>query len=395
MTRTAIIVGGGIGGLTTARALEREGWRVELYEQAAEFGPVGAGIGIAPNAVKALDHLGLGEDLRRRGMRQEGLVIRSRSGRRVTGMDAEAIESRFGAPFITLHRAELHRLLLDALDDVVLHTGHRAIDVTDTGDGASVRFDGPDGVVETSADLVVAADGVHSRLRAGLFPDYPGPAYAGYTVWRGIVAADDAGRIGIEPVLTETWGRGARFGIAPINDGQVYWFACENMREGAVPDHDLDQLAERFDRWHTPIPQLLAATPPASLLRHDVHYLATSLPGFIRGRTALLGDAAHAVTPDIGQGACLSIEDGVTLATAIEAHGIDTGLTVYDTVRRPRTERLAQMSGKLGHLLQTTNPVVAGVRDTVARTLPGSLFLRFAGSAFAWEAPGIIAADTT
>ena len=389
MTRTAIIVGGGIGGLTTALALERNGWRVELYEQAPEFGPVGAGIGIAPNAVKALDHLGLGAALRRRGMRQEGLEIRARSGRRVTGIDAEAIERRFGAPFITLHRAELHSLLLDALDNVALHTGHRAIDVTDTGDGASLTFDGPDGVVERSADLVVAADGVHSRIRAGLFPDYPGPAYAGYTVWRGIVAADDASRIGVEAVLAETWGRGARFGIAPINDGQVYWFACEDMSEGAVPEHDLDLLARRFNRWHAPIPQLLAATPPASLLRHDVYYLDTSLPGFVRGRTALLGDAAHAVTPDIGQGACLSIEDGVTLAAAFEAHGTEAGLNAYDAVRRPRTEGMAQMSGRLGRLLQTTSPVVAGVRDTVARALPGSLFLRFAGSAFAWEPPGL------
>jgi 2-polyprenyl-6-methoxyphenol hydroxylase-like FAD-dependent oxidoreductase len=389
MARNAIIVGGGIGGLATAAALERTGWQVELFEQAPAFEPVGAGIGIAPNAVKALDYLGLGEAVRARGLRQTGLEIRLTSGRRIARMRAEDIEDRFAGPFIAIHRAELHRLLLDALDSVDLHTGHRATAIRTAGDTATVTFIGPDGPVSRDADLIVAADGVHSRLRTALFPDYPGPTYAGYTVWRGIVTAEAARRIGIEPVLSETWGRGARFGVAAINHGQVYWFACENLPEGATPAHSLNQLATRFDNWHPPIPQLFAATPPDTLLRHDVYYLKASLPSFVHGRVVLLGDAAHAVTPDIGQGACLSIEDAVTLAAAIDTLGINDGLHAYDQNRRPRTERLAQTSGKLGHLLQTTNPMLAGLRDTVAAAAPSRLLLNFAGSAFAWTPPGV------
>jgi 2-polyprenyl-6-methoxyphenol hydroxylase-like FAD-dependent oxidoreductase len=389
MARNAIVVGGGIGGLTTAAALERTGWHVELFEQAPAFDPVGAGIGIAPNAVKALDYLRLGEAVCARGVRQTGLEIRLTSGRRIAHMRAEAIEHRFAGPFIALHRAELHRLLLDALDSVDLRTGHRATGIRTAGATATVTLDGPDGPVSRDADLVVAADGVHSRLRTALFPDYPGPTYAGYTVWRGIVATEAARRIGIEPILSETWGRGARFGVAAINDGHVYWFACENASEGATPAHSLEQLATRFDRWHPPIGQLLAATPPDTLLRHDVYYLKASLTSFVQGRVVLLGDAAHAVTPDIGQGACLSIEDAVTLAAAIDALGIDDGLHTYDQTRRPRTERLAQTSGKLGHLLQTANPMLAGLRDAVAAAAPSRLLLSFAGSAFAWTPPGI------
>lgn len=385
--RSAIVVGGGIGGLSAARALRRTGWTVAVYDQAPGFRPVGAGIGIAPNAVKALRWLGLAAPVRASGVRQSGMEIRLRSGRRVAHLPGADIESRFGDPFLALHRAELHRILLDSLDEVDLHTEHTAVGITTRAGGASVAFETPTGPLTAGADLVVAADGVHSRLRQGLFAGYPGPDYAGYTVWRGIVPARAAARIGVDATLSESWGRAARFGVAVINDGQVYWFACESAPEHSTPEHDLDALAARFRRWHAPIPQLLAATPPETLLRHDVYYLAAPLPGFTRGRVALLGDAAHAVTPDIGQGACLAIEDAVVLATALGQGGVDAALDAYDTARRPRTQRLAQASGRLAHLLQLRNPAAAGLRDLITRALPRPLFVRLAADAFSWTPP--------
>lgn len=180
--RKAIVVGAGIGGLTAAHALRRANWQVEIYEQAPEIGPVGAGVGIAPNAVKALDHLGLGADLREYGRRQDGLEIRTRSGRRLAHLPGTGIEERYGAPFYALHRAELHHVLARRLDPEILHTGHRATTVTTDADTATVSFRTTTGVVSETADLVVAADGVNSPLRAALFPGYPGPAHAGYTV---------------------------------------------------------------------------------------------------------------------------------------------------------------------------------------------------------------------
>lgn len=387
MASSAIVVGGGIGGLSTARALVQAGWKVRVYERAPAFQAVGAGIGVAPNAMRALGRLGLAEKVREHGRRQAGLEVKVRSGRRVAGISATDIESRYGDPFIALHRAELHRILLESLASAALHTNHRATEIALGGDSATVTFDSPQGPVAATADLVVAADGVHSGLRKALFPDYPGPTYAGYTVWRGIVPVRTVEGLEAKAILSETWGRGARFGIALISDERIYWFACESMREGATPNHSLDDLAARFHHWHAPVPQLLAATPPDTLLRHDVYYLKDSLPSFVRGRTALLGDAAHAVTPDIGQGACLSIEDAVVLAAALERDDIDEGLKAYDAARRPRTERLAQISGKLGQILQVRNPAVAWVRDIAIGLLPSSAFLRFAGGAFSWTPP--------
>jgi 2-polyprenyl-6-methoxyphenol hydroxylase-like FAD-dependent oxidoreductase len=385
---TAIVVGGGIGGLSAARALELAGWRVTLYEQAPEFRPVGAGIGVAPNAVKALRWLGVDAPLRAAGVRQNGMEIRHAAGRRLARLAGADIERRFADPFLALHRAELHRVLLGSLATTELRTDHRATRVVPGAGGASVAFDTPDGPCTTTADLVVVADGVHSRLRAALFPDHPGARYAGYAVWRGTVPADRAAPLHVEPVLTETWGRAARFGIAVIDGaGQVYWFACETAPEGATPRHDLAGTAARFSGWHPPIPGLLAATPPASLLRHEVHYLGTPLPTFTRGRVVLLGDAAHAVTPDIGQGACLAIEDAVVLAAALRDGPVDGALAAYDTTRRPRTQRLAAASGRLATLLQLAGPASTRLRDTLTRAVPAPLFARFAAGAFAWTPP--------
>ncbi|HEX6353129.1 FAD-dependent monooxygenase [Actinophytocola sp.] len=389
--RKAIVVGAGIGGLTAAHALRCVGWQVDVYEQAPKIGPVGAGIGIAPNAVKALDRLGLGVDLRERAKRQDGMEIRLRSGRRLASLPGSRIEERYGAPFYALHRADLHELLAHRLSAATLHTGHRATRVTTETNAATVTFQASAGPVSVTADLVVVADGVHSELRASLFPGYPGPDYAGYTVWRGLVSTTSPT---VPAVLSETWGRGARFGCVVLGEDRVYWFAGENMREHDKPAHRLDLLAERFRGWHEPIPQLIAATPEDTLLRHDVYYLRAPLPAFVLGRVVLLGDAAHAVTPDIGQGACLAIEDAVVLASTMEEQGIDRGLRAYDTVRRPRTENMARFSGRLANTLQTTNPVAARIRDVIALATPTPLLTRAAGTAFAWTPPPLAASGS-
>lgn len=382
--RSAIVVGGGIGGLAAAAALANDGWQVTLFEQAPEFGPVGAGVGLAPNAVRAMDRLGAGEQLRTRGM-VSGLGIRTASGRWLTELPAERLLERFGAPMFALHRADLHRMLLDAAAGVTLRTGHRA--VSPTGDG-SVSLDGPDGPVTATADLVVAADGVHSRLRSTLYPHHRGARYAGYVCWRGMVPAETAQRLHIGPTLTETWGRGKRFGIAPLGDGQVYWFACAAGPEGSFREDGLDDVLARFRRWHEPIPQLLMATDPAALIRSDIYYVHSRLPSFVHGRVALLGDAAHAVTPDIGQGACLAIEDAVVLATTMRTEaGIPSALHAYDRARRPRTQRMARLSGVAARVLQARSRVGAGLRDGVAANLPASVYLRGVASAFSWHPP--------
>lgn len=383
----AVVVGAGIGGLAAAAALRRIGWHVEVFERAAEIGEVGAAVSIAPNAVKALRELGLEPALRSAASELDGLESRSRSGRRITGVDAAVLRDRYGAGLYNVHRAALHAILLEALGGVPVRTGCTAIEAESDEDHATVVLDGPDGRIAVDADLVVAADGVRSRLRADLFGTYPGPAYAGYTVWRGLVPADAAARIGVPARLSETWGRGARFGHAPIGDGRAYWYAFENAEPGSAPEHRVAELVSRFTGWHHPVPALIAATPTEALLRNDVYYLAEPLESFTADRVALLGDAAHAVTPDIGQGACLAIEDAVTLAAELSTAAVPAALHSYNASRRPRTQALARESGRIGRMLMNPSRIATGLRDAAAKVVPASIAMKTIADIYNWNPP--------
>lgn len=380
----AIIVGGGIGGLAAAVGLRRSGWRVTLLEQARTFHPVGAGLSLAPNAVRALDALGLGPRLRTRGVAQGAAGLRTASGRWLMRTDVAELERRFGVPAFALHRADLHTMLLDAVTGADLRTGH-----TVTGpitDGA-VKYQEANGSGTLAADLIVAADGIRSRVRTLLFPEHPGPSYAGYVTWRGVVPAERAPRA-VPQSLTETWGRGRRFGIVPLGDGQVYWYATQTLPEGEGTGESLAQVASRYQGWHAPIPHLLAATPPETLLRNPVHSLTTPLPAFVKGRVALLGDAAHAVTPDLGQGAGQALEDAVTLVAALDAESeVDAALAAYDRQRRPRTQKLVRASAEFGRLAQWGHPLAAALRDIAAAMLPAGAYLNISADTLSWRPP--------
>ena len=161
----------------------------------------------------------------------------------------------------------------------------------------------------------MAADGIGSRIRATLFPDSPGPRYSGFTTWRFVAPALPAGAGRAEPA--ETWGRGEVFGVLPLASGQVYCYASAPAPPGLRHDDEAAELKRRFGRWHDPIPGLIGAISPDRVLHDDVYWIAEPLPAYHRGRVAILGDAAHAMTPHLGQGACQAIEDAVVLASVV------------------------------------------------------------------------------
>ncbi|NLU75270.1 hypothetical protein HCC61_21815 [Streptomyces sp. HNM0575] len=394
MERSAIVVGAGIGGLAVTRGLARAGWRVRVHERAGQFGAIGAGLAIEPNAVRAVDWLGLGEGLRAHGMRQGSAGLRTARGRWLMRTRLADLQERFGEPAFVLHRADVHQLLMAGLEsygNVTLHPGHRAVTVTADTDRATVTFEGPDGLTTAQADLVVGADGLRSALRTVAFPGHPQPEYAGYVAWRGIVPAQRTAGISLETAVVETWGRGRRVGVVPLPDDRVYWFFCESAPEGSQQQIRVTDLAHRVRHWHAPIPQLLAATPESALIRTDVYTQATPLPSYVRGRVVLLGDAAHAMTPDLGQGAALALEDAVTLAVhagpARSDTEVDTGLGRYDQERRPRTQRLVRTSAKAGRIAQARSPIAAAARDLVATLVPTALFLNTSAGTFSWTPP--------
>ncbi|MQY09275.1 FAD-dependent monooxygenase [Actinomadura macrotermitis] len=376
--RTAVVVGGGIGGLAAAAALAGRGWQVRVLERAAEFGEVGAGLSLWANGTRALDTLGLGTAVRAHSAPETEAGIRDRRGRWLARTDTAELARRHGA-VVMVHRATLLDILREALPQDALRAGVAVTRVRADGPQAEVVHDG--GVMR--ADLVVGADGIRSAVRRSLWPDAPGPRYAGYTAWRTVVTPGRALQAG-----GESWGRGERLGLATLPDGRVYLYGVASVPAGGrSADGELAELRRRFGRWHDPIPALLDAAVEEQVMRHDIVDLPP-LASFATGRAALLGDAAHAMTPNLGQGANQALEDAVTLAALLDAHPhVPDALAAYDRERRPRTQKIAARSRRIGAVAHWASPPAVAVRDAAVRLTPARSALRAMAPVAGWRPP--------
>ncbi|WBO68319.1 FAD-dependent monooxygenase [Streptomyces camelliae] len=384
MGGTAVVVGGGIGGLAAAIGLHRIGWDVRVVERAGTLADAGAGISLHANGLRALDTLGVGTAVRAAARPQYTGGTRTPEGRWLARMDGAALERALGTPIVGIRRADLHRALRAALPAACLRIG---VTVSTLDRSAPDRVAVPVADDVWDADLVVAADGVNSRLRGLLFPGHPGPVYAGSTVLRAITDQP----LDLDTDFELTWGEGAEFGHIGFTDGRAEWHAVLTAPAAVRHDDPLDWLRRRFDGWHAPIPELLAATRPEAVLHHDIHELVTPLPSFTAGRVVLLGDAAHAMTPNLGQGACQSLEDAATLAAALATEtSLASALARYDAERRPRSQavaRAARRAGRMGQRL--THPLAVSLRNTAMRLAPSGATMRAILRHADWTPPSL------
>ncbi len=360
----ALVVGGGIGGLTAGIALRRAGIEVELFERAPAIGEVGAGISLWPNAIRALDAIGVGAAVRELGCSQGDGAIRTWRGRTMLALSMAEIERASGAPVVMLHRAALIEALRQGFGDRGLNLGCELVDFEQDGRGVRARFANGQ---RAEGDLLIGADGWRSAVRTRILPAARN-VYAGYTGLRGLVDAP-----ALRGTIGETWGRGARFGQIPLVDGRIYWFASWN----APPDQPLtpEQRKERalsiFRGWHAPIEDLIRATDPVTILHDDVRELET-LPTWVEGRVALLGDAAHAMTPNLGQGGCMAIEDALVLSRCLkDVQPVETALERYWRSRRERVEAVVRDSRRFGFFGQLQNPLLCALRDGITIATQG------------------------
>jgi 2-polyprenyl-6-methoxyphenol hydroxylase-like FAD-dependent oxidoreductase len=369
------IVGGGIAGLTAAVAFGRIGAEVTVFERPGTA-PAGAGISLFGNGLRALDAVGLGVAVRALG----SLPPLPAGIRRPDGRWLARTQPAATTDLCVVHRADLQRILAAAAPEP-----EPAVVVAVSTTGTTARVDLASGG-QRAFDLVVGADGIGSRARRAVVAD-PGIDYAGYTAWRGVTAA----RLAVD-AAGETWGHGQRFGIAPLGDGRVYWFATASVPPGGRADDEKKELVGRFEGWHEPIRALLDATEDDAVLRNDILELAAPLPRYVNGRVALVGDAAHAMTPNLGQGGNQALEDAVTLAATVSRHLDPTdAMAEYDVVRRARVEPIVRRSRQIGRMGQVSGSVGVALRNALIRLTPAGSTARAAQRIQRWDPPQLSA----
>jgi 2-polyprenyl-6-methoxyphenol hydroxylase-like FAD-dependent oxidoreductase len=367
---TIVIIGAGIGGLALAAALQTRAphFTPQLYERAKELKEVGAAIGVWPNATRILRHLGCLDPLLASSYTAPAGALRHYQGKVLRQMSALSSD----APSIFAHRADLLNALLAVTPKDHLHLDHACTGYeTATIDGAEkVRATFSNHPPTAWADALIAADGIHSAIRTQLLHDGM-PTYRGYIAWRAVTNFSSPDMVG------ETWGPGQRFGFIPLGQNRVGWWATANTN---TPDATMaqpksqwkEELLRRYHRWHHPIPHLLHQTPEESLLCTPI--ADRDVPDtWSSGPITLLGDAAHPTTPNLGQGACMAIEDAATLAkTLAEINDIPAALRAYEKARIPRTRFIVKESRKFGRMGQWKNPLSCALRNTALRLAPES-----------------------
>jgi len=369
VTREALVVGAGIGGLAAAVALHAAGWTVTVLERRAELRPVGGGLTLAANAMAALDALGLAKPVREVGAPLRLGAIRTADGRRIV--------PPLGGPEggVGVLRGELQRILRAGAPGAELRTGRRATDVQPGGVRPPVILAGGG---SCDADLVVAADGLRSALRGALHGRSE-PRPAGADAWRG-VADHDAG-----PVAEERWGAGERFGFVPVGCGRTYWFATVRHPAPPEPDDPVEAkaaLIDRFAGWHPPVEALLAATRAEAIRRDPLHDRPPLPAPWGRGAVTLLGDAAHPMTPNLGQGAGQALEDAAALGRHVAAAGdasaddLAAALRAYESERATRVAPIVRASRRFGTVAQVRDRRLAAARNALLRIVPAGLHRR-------------------
>lgn len=362
-----VVVGAGLTGLATTVGLQRRGHRVTVLEQRADA-PPGSAISIWPNALAALDAIGLGDAVRESGGRVSAGALRWSDGRWLRHPTPGRIVEVLGEPLVVVRRSVLTELLASAVEPGSIEYGLAATELVVTGTGLRVILS--DGTTR-EADGVIGADGVGSVVARHL-NGILAQRYTGYTAWRGIAA-----RALDENFAGETLGTGTQFGHVPLGPHHTYWFGTERRAEGsASPEGELHHLRSRYGAWAEPIPALLAASDDADVLRNDL-YDRERARQWSRGPIVIVGDAAHPMRPHLGQGGCQGLEDAATLVHCIGCGGdLTAAFDRFVRLRRPRAQAVVREAKFLGGIVNVRPPVLGAMVMRASSLVPERLLTR-------------------
>ena len=369
MARKALIAGAGIAGLAAGIALRKAGLDVEIFERASDMREIGAGLSITPNGAVALGKLGVEVKV----LEVRRLTMKTWRGQHLMHVPMDVMKQRYGSAFLIAHRADL-RAALSAAFGPSGEVRFRAevVGFDDMQEAVRVNLQNGDSV---AGDLLVGADGVRSAVRRRLLDD-GAPVYTGSTVWRGVVSAQG---LGLDAGDGLNWvGRGGEFIAFQMIGDRIYWAAVAKAAEGERPDpsgHKAD-LLRRFGDWDDSVRAQVAATDEKAILRNDMYDRPPSRT-WTKGRVTLIGDAAHPMTPNAGQGANQALEDAVALGESLAGQSdIPAALMAYQRRRLARANRIVGLSRQATRATQLENGVLSALRDGLARYTPRWVLFR-------------------
>lgn len=355
------IIGGGIGGLTTALALQKNNLDVTIYESAPEIKPVGAGIIMANNAMQVFDKLGIRHKIEKAGHKISTIKITNPQLKILSDVQLNAFESKYGVCNIAIHRGDLQMILAEEIGFGNIKLSKRLSKI-EQGNGYQLTFE--DGTI-ANADAVIGADGIKSVVRQQIL-NIGKLRSARQKCWRGVGEFDWTEKYNHQAY--EAWGKGMRFGFVRINDQQVYWYAVVN--ENLVKDPN--NLTELFAQFNPEIPRMISETPKEKIFVSDIIDLEP-IYQWQKDRVCLIGDAAHATTPNMGQGACQAIEDAYVLGKLFgEGKNVDEVFTQYEKLRMKKAHYIVNTSSAIGKISHYENSLAVWLRNTLLKATPNS-----------------------
>lgn len=360
--KQGIVIGAGIGGLTTAAALARKGIAATVFEQASELNEVGAGIWVAPNGLQVYQKLGLADGIISLGKMLDKITVADIKGEPISVVDGEYLESKYGFKTLSIHRALLQNFLADEIpaDRIVL--GKKFLSYAQTDSKVIAEFD--DGT-SASADFLIVADGIRSNGRLQI-NDSATIRYSGQTCWRFVTDFElPAGQLS---EMNEIWGdeRGLRVGYSMINSRQAYVYITNYENAGGKDDVQTlkEYLLNICKDFPAVVAEMISVVKAEGIIRTDLYDLKP-IPNWVDKKVALLGDAAHATTPNLGQGACQAIEDAYVISEQLAANeNIEIGMRKY---QQARLKKAAFITNTAWRFAKVTN--TSGWKRSLLKTL--------------------------